>query len=75
MTAVKITPARKRALQALHAAGTPLRISNETNDACVYWQTAAWLQDEGLAVTTWSSSGTQLQLTDAGRHIASGLSS
>jgi hypothetical protein len=70
---VKLTPARRRALEVLTAAerdGRPVRISNETNDAAVYWQSAAWLQQNGLAVSTWSPQGQRIQLTDAGRHAA-----
>jgi len=71
---VKLTPARRRALNVLaagHRDGRALRVSNETNDACVYWQSADWLVANGLAVIT--DAGQRIQLTDAGRHVAGAL--
>lgn len=68
--APKLTPARRRALATLVLAdrqGRTLRISNETNDGCVYWQSAAWLQRENLAVSFWTPTAARIELTDAGR--------
>ena len=67
----QITPARKRALTVLLDAKLddrlPLRISNETNAACVYWQSAVWLVENGLAE---SPDPEHITLTAAGLDIA-----
>jgi hypothetical protein len=71
--ATKLTPARRRALDVLAAAqrdGHAVRVSNETNNLCVYWQSAGWLESSGLATITHGPTGEFIQLTDAGRHVA-----
>lgn len=52
--AVKLTPARRRALLVLmdrHDVGRSARVSNTTDvgEGLVYWQSVAWLRDAGLA--------------------------
>ncbi len=53
-TRLKLTPARRKALEVLaerHAKGRSGRVSNITNagEGLVYWQSANWLVDQGLA--------------------------
>ena len=52
--AVKLTPARRRALLVLmdrHDVGRSGRVSNTTdvNEGLVYWQSVSWLRQAGLA--------------------------
>jgi hypothetical protein len=49
-TGIRLTPARREGLAVLYLQGHA-RISNVTSrdHRLVYWQTAAWLVDEGLA--------------------------
>lgn len=73
--AMKLTPARRRALLVLadrHGNDRCARISNVTDEDAgyVYWQSAAWLVEAGLArpidgATGWPSS-TYLRITQAG---------
>jgi hypothetical protein len=56
-TTTLLTPARRRALEVLAATHPrPARVSNTTarpaGAALVYWQSADWLIDEGLASAT-----------------------
>jgi hypothetical protein len=71
-----LTPARRKALNTLataRSAGRSVRVSNETNESAVYWQSADWLVGEGLAYVTTAPDGVHIQLTDAGRHVAGAL--
>lgn len=74
MAAAALTPARKRALAVLlSAAGRhTVRISNQTTDATVYWQSADWLIRTGLAELVALE---YLELTDGGRDIAQAVAS
>ena len=75
MNVTVLTPARSRALNVLlaaHRAGRPVYVSNATDESRVYWQTAAWLTKNGLAVSRWHPRGSALVLTDLGRHVAGG---
>ena len=64
-----LTPARKRALAVL-ATGEPARISNATDAAkrYVYWQTADWLLQHGLALK--SADLQTISITEVGRAAA-----
>ncbi len=69
---MKLTRARRRGLS-LVAHGLARR-SNVTQASVecslVYWQTADWLVEQGLAVLGLGVSAEMLTLTDAGRHLA-----
>lgn len=69
MARAALTPARKKALGVLLAAEGrhTVRISNQTTDATVYWQSADWLIKNGLAELV---AFEYLELTDAGRDIS-----
>lgn len=67
--ALKLTPARRRALEVVANPG-PLRaalVSNVTDRAkgFVYWQSADWLVAEGLA--EWTAPRLRLRPTERGR--------
>lgn len=73
MTA-QLTAARKRALAVLLQAKLEdrlVRISNETAEDRIYWQSADWLIRNGLAETL--AVGEYLALTAAGVDIARAL--
>lgn len=71
----QLTTARKRALVILRRAAEEersVRISNQTTDATVYWQSADWLVKNGLAEVVGFD---RLLLTAAGRDIARAVGS
>jgi len=73
MKSAKLTPARRRALEVLAKAeksGHDVRISNVTNAACVYWQSADWLISNGLAELY---AYDHIRFTSAGRDIAAAV--
>lgn len=69
---MRLTGPRVYALRVLHAVGGSARYSNTTSleDRTVYWQTANWLAEEGLAKV----SGSRCTLTPKGADVACSLS-
>jgi hypothetical protein len=66
-SAVRWTPARRRALDVFRGRSRGVRVSNVTDAAAgtIYWQSAAWLCAHGFArVTTVNSDF--IEVTDAG---------
>lgn len=61
---IKFSPARHRALEQLVSSGGEARISNRTGDGAVYWQSANWLVDHGLARLVTLD---RIEVTDLGR--------
>lgn len=61
---LKFTPARLNGLRELASNGGESRISNRTEDGCVYWQTATWLIERKLAFRIGLE---RLLITDLGR--------
>ena len=78
MTGPRKTAARRRALLVVAAGDRhdrEVRVSNWTTDPdaprpAVYWQTARWLVDEGLALDGLDGGRDGLRLTPAGRVLA-----
>jgi hypothetical protein len=81
MTGPRLTDARHLALRVAAYAdrtGREVRVSNRTTSPddprpAVYWQTARWLVDEGLAVDGLGDDRDGLRLTPAGRDLAAKL--
>lgn len=81
MTPSSLTPARRAALLVVAEGdrlGREVRVSNHTTPAddprpAVYWQTARWLVDEGLALEELGPARDGLRLTPAGRVLAGKL--
>jgi len=61
---IKFSPARHRALEELVGNGGEARISNRTDVGAVYWQSANWLVDHGLARLVTLD---RIEVTDLGR--------
>ncbi|MGL4298574.1 MAG: hypothetical protein ACRCW4_05810 [Candidatus Neomicrothrix subdominans] len=64
MATIVNTKARYRALETLILNGGKARVSNRTEARSVYWQTARWLVERGLAREI--HGGTWIELTDFG---------
>jgi hypothetical protein len=71
VTRLRLTPARREGLAVLYLQGHA-RISNVTSRdrRVVYWQTAGWLVDEGLAELQGAD---ELVITPYGSRIAGGI--